>query len=842
MSRAVLLARRAGTQRALLALVGALVAVLAAMLVATLAVVRSGAAAVPAARTAVVAGAGVPVALLVVAALVTVAQVGRLLGQERRAETELLLSRGAGPAQVSAFAVAEAAVVCLIGAGAGTVVAAAVLRGAGRPAEPWLLVVVGACVALVAAILLSATTAIGVHAAARRSLADRSGRARQVATGGVVVLTVLVALVALVQLRRYGSPLVVAADGGTRTDPLAASAPALVLASLVVVAVAVLGPLARLAERVVARHPGLAVVTVRQAGRRLVASAVPLVLVVLAAGSAAFAGVYAGTAQRMAGDVGVLAAGADVRVTRSGVTPAQGLTGADADVVAAVTGVDAAVPVLRLETSVQHVKPTVLAVPAAAAAGVVRTTRASDAATVDGVLRGGADPFPGAPTLPDGTTALEVGVTASVALAGTAYGTPTVGGADEPPGFPAATLWLARADGALAGFPLGAFTEGGPGPTSSTIRLELPRPAHGWRLVALDLDVVGAREALQLRFAVDGVAALVQDHREPVDLTASWTTVLGDTGAGTGAGASAGSGTGAGEAAGLGADLLVTGRSRHRLRVAPAALGTAPVAAVVTTSLATDLGVRTGDRLELGALGVRVPIVVGGTVEAMPGALRPAVAMADLAHLNAALLRSRMQLPAPAEVWADVAEVRAGAWSASDDAAARRVAAAVEEALPGTTVVTPATAAPGADASGPVRAATWIAAAGVVALAVLGVGVTADAGLRARRGEVVALRSIGVGPRVQGRSRAVELGVVVVGGAVLGVVGGWALGAGVAPGLVLSTVTGVDQVPPAVLAWAAAPAGALTGALVVGVVGVAVAAGARVRAQVRDTTYREEVR
>jgi hypothetical protein len=831
----------------LLGLVGALAAVLAAVLAATLTVVRSGSHALPAAHAAVIAGAGVPVALLVVAALVTLAQVGRLLGQERQSETELLLSRGAGPGQVSAFALVEAVAVCVLGAGAGTGAAAAVLRAANRPAEPWLLLVVGACVALAATLLLSATTAIGVHAAARRSAVDRSGRARQVATGGAVVLTVAVALLALAQLRRYGSPLVVAADGSTRTDPLAASAPALVLASLVVVAVAVLGPVARLVERVVARSPGLAVVTVRQVARRLVAYAVPLVLVVLAAGSAAYAGVNSGTAQRMAGDAGVLAAGADVRVVRSTATPAQGLTGADADAVAAVDGIAAAVPVLRLETSVQHVKPTVLAVPASAAGGVIRATRESDAAAVDRVLSGGGDPFPGAPTLPDGTTALDVDVTASVVVTGTADGAPAVSAAaEQPPGFPAATLWLARGDGALAGFPLGGFTAAGhgaepagqgthlagPEPTTTTVHLELPGAAHGWRLVALDLDVVGARESLEARVAIDGVVARVRSGSEAVDLSAPWTVVLGGTDPDQGAD----------PATGLGVDLVVKGTSRHRLRVAPGALGRSTVPAVVTSALATERGVRTGDRIELGAQGVRVPVRVDGTVEAVPGALRPSVAIVDLAHLNAVLLRSRVQMPAPAEVWADATGVPPGAWSASDDAAARRVAAAVQEALPGTTVVTPATAAPGSDASGPVRTATWIAAAGVVALAVLGVGVTADAGLRTRRAEVVVLRSIGIGPRAQGRSRAVELGAVVVGAAVLGVVGGWALGAGVAPGLVLSTVTDVEQVPPAVLALAVRPTAVLAAALVVGVVAVAVTAGARVLTQARDTTYREEVR
>lgn len=842
-----MLGRRARAQRALLGLVAVLVAVAAGVLAGAFGVVRAGAEAAPAAaRPAVVAGAGVPVALLTLAALVTLAQVGSLLGQERQAETELLLSRGAAPAQVTAAALAESAAVCAGGTLVGTVAAWAALAVTDRPADLGILAVVGAAVAVAAALLLAGTTALRARAAARRAVSDRSGRVRQVATGGLVTLTFAAAALCLVQLLRYGSPLVVAADGTTRTDPLAAGAPALVLASLAVVALGVLGPVARLVERWAARRPGLGVVTVRQVARRLVSSAVPLVLVVLAGGSAAFAGVYGGAAGRMATDVGVLTTGADLRVVRE--NPPALNTGAspDADAVAAVAGIAAAVPALRLETSAQQVKPTLVAVPAAATAGVVRATRAADAATLTAGLRGEDDPFHDAPRLPAGTTALEARVTASATVLQTApLDVPPAGGVyhvpsrptepvpmdEEGVGFPAVTLWLARADGVLVPLRLGAFDADldgdgdgtrpvGPHPTPYTVRAELPALGEGWLLAAMDVDVSGAEQPLHLTLSIDGLSAQVDGGSVPVDVSAPWASALGDVGAGRQ------------PVSGLAVDLITQDSGRQRLRVEPTGQGQAPIPAVVTKALADELGLATGDLVDMSAQGLRIGLRVAGVVDAVPGALRPHVAMVDLARLNALLLRAGVQVPGPGEVWATV--------DAAADA--RATAARVADAMPGTTVLTPATSAPGADASGPVRAATWIAATGVVALAILGVGVTAAAGLRARRGEVVVLRAVGVGPRTQGRARAVELGAVATGAVVVGLAGGWALGTVAVPGLVRSTVTGVAQVPPTVLAWAVVPTALLAAALLLGVVAVSAAMGVRVRAQARDTAFREEVR
>ena len=170
-------------------------------------------------------------------------------------------------------------------------------------------------VAVVATATLVLVAALQAQAAVRRQVTDRSGRVRQVAALGTVVLTVAAAAVSVTQLLRYGSPLV-STPGGLRTDPTAAAAPALALAALAVAAMAVLGPATRLWAALAGRSRGVVgPLAARQVARRIVVYVVPVVLLVLAGGAATLAGGYTGTAERLRDDVDVLTNGADVRVT-----------------------------------------------------------------------------------------------------------------------------------------------------------------------------------------------------------------------------------------------------------------------------------------------------------------------------------------------------------------------------------------------------------------------------------------------------------------------------------------------------------------------------------------------
>lgn len=816
-----MLRRRARAQRALLGLVVVLVAASTAAVCATFGVVRAGGATVPAAaRPAVVAGAGVPVALLTLAALVTFAQVARLLVQARSAETELLVSRGAAPAQVALAGTAEAAVAAVLGALVGGGAAVAALALAGLHTQAAVLGAAAGCVAVAAVVVLGGAAAAQAVATARRGVTDRSGRVRRVASGGLVVLTLVAAGVCLAQLLRYGSPLVTT-SGGSHTDPLAAAAPALVLAVLAAVAAAVLGGSARAAERVVARSPGLAVLTVRAVGRRLVAAATPLVLLVLAGGAVALAGMHAGTAQRLADDAALLTAGADLRVTVATGPLIPGSPQPDVASVAALDGVRAAVPVLRLDAQAGDANPEVVAVPAGAVAGVVRTPEPADLRTLAAGVADGPAPFAAAPALPAGATGLDVVLTAAAL--------PQQNGAL---GSLDVTGWLADPDGALHAVALGRFatpgvpSDGGPArpllatPSTTTVHVPLGTTTTvGWRLAALDVAVAGGPAPVHLTLGVDSVTA--SGGGAPVDLGASWAVTA------------AGSGFAPGESArGLDLDLWPPDATSRVIRLAPRGLGTGAVPAVVARPLAQRLGVAPGDPLELSLQGVSVPARVAAVVDVVPGALRPDAVAVDLGRLAAAQLHAFTTLPTPGEVWAATA---APAAPALRDAAVRA-------AGPGAKAVTPGTVAGSRlDASGPVRTATWVAAAGTALLALAGTALAGVVSVRERRGEVVTLRAVGVGPRQQGRSRAAEVGAPAAVAVLVGLAGGAALGALVVPGLVRTTLTGVALVPPVRLA-VAAPAAVLVVVLALGAAAVCLGVGLRVAGQARDRDYREEVR
>ncbi|PZR55066.1 hypothetical protein DNL40_01345 [Xylanimonas oleitrophica] len=336
-----------------------------------------------AALTAAGAVALVPVTLLGLVSLVALVQVARLVGAVRGEEVALLVSRGASVRQIAGAATLEASVVALAGALAGTAVAAVVVPGvaggaAGAAAGaatvatvalPLLAVALG--VGTVAVVVLGAVAVAGARAVARRGATERSGRVRRAAAGATVVLTVALALLCAERLHRAGSPLV-GTTQGVRTDPLAAAAPALALAASAVVVLALLGPLAAAGERVASRGRGVVgALVARQVARGLGVVAVPVVLLVLAAGSVVLAGAFAGTAERVRDDAAALRVGTDVRVrpgtspgTQGPVTGLDGLTGLE--------GVAAAAPAREVAAAVGQDPVRVLALPAAQVPRVVR--------------------------------------------------------------------------------------------------------------------------------------------------------------------------------------------------------------------------------------------------------------------------------------------------------------------------------------------------------------------------------------------------------------------------------------------------------------------------------------
>lgn len=789
--------------------------------------------------------AGVPVTLLALVSLVALVQVARLIAATRDGEVVLAVSRGASPRQVTGAATVEAVVLGVLAAAAGSAAAAGILSAAGDLAGTTRTVVLtGVLVAAAAIGTLAVVAGVHVRAVARRQVADRSGRVRQAAALGTVVTTVVLAALCLAQLRRYSSPLVVTPDG-VRTDPLASAAPALVLAALAVVVLAVLGPAARAWAAASARGRGAtAVLAARQVARALRVFVVPVVLLVLAAGASVLAASYAGTSHGLRTDAVVLRTGTDVRVELPPAGPLDvGRTAPDAAAYAALAGASAAAPVLALDATVDSEPVAVLGLPASAVHDVVR----APAGTVDvGALAAAIETAdaPSGPAVPAGTTHLTLTVTGSAAV-DEAMWVPGIEGdegqltslitATEDGRSAGVRLWLAGPDGTLSlvdagvlDYDLDGDGDGrrpiGPASESHVLRVELPAAlGGGWRLAGLDLQVSGAPVPLVVALRVDDVTARTPGGEEPVEVAGeAWAPASGVTSRRLDVEVAVDAGPGI---------VVRPGEvSAARLRLVPGDGAPGPVPVAVSAGLAGALDLAVGQGLELTVAGSRIPVTVASVVGVVPGELQPFAVVADLGALDDALLRQTALPPRPEEVWI-AAE--------GPDAVAR---SAIALAGAGVRVLTAAHDASDLDAAAPVRATFGLAAVGAGLLALVGVAAAAVAMLRARRYEVVVLRAVGVPPRHQGAGRALELLALGTFAIAVGLAAGGVVARLVVPGLARSTLTGVAATPDAVLrldpwlvAWPAV-------GLVAGLAAVALGVGARVAAQARDAEYREEVR
>ncbi|GHH78282.1 FtsX-like permease family protein [Promicromonospora soli] len=779
----------------------------------------------------------VPLSLLALVGVVALVQVARLLAATREGEVALLVSRGAAPGTVTAAAVVEGALLALTAAAAGGAAAWAALRivaradaGAAVPAVTPLAVALA--VGVVATTTLVVVAALQAQTAVRRQVTDRSGRLRQVAALGTVVLTVAAAGVSATQLLRYGSPLLTTPDG-PRTDPTAAVAPALVLAALAVAAMAVLGPATRLWAGLAGRSRGVVgPLAARQVARRIVVYVVPVVLLVLAGGAATLAGGYTGTAERLRADVDVLANGADVRVTApetGRLDPAPYLAGGSGTGSAAV----AAAPVLS-GTAYSDGRPvTVLALPAAAVPQVVRApAEVLDVGQLADDLT--SDALAEAPALPDG--ARDVVLTLSGRIRETVEMHLPAG---VPPHELDVSLLLAAPDGTLARVGLGQLAEGdgtgttlGADTTTHELSGDVPPPPQGqtWRVAALDVDTRPGWSMAEVTLSVEGLTAgrelLEQpewtpsetfDGAEGIELTpgrAELTMPLGNAAAGA---------------------------SRLRLLTTP---DPAPVPLLASSSLVGALDIATGDQFELTLGGTRLPVVAVASSGTVPGALEPYAALLDRGALAAALVREVSDPVLTNEVWLAAGPPGATA-PAADVTRLAQEATAVAEAAGESSRERPDVTTPGygsTDTAVPVRVSFWLAAAGATVLALAGVLAVAVATLRERRGEVIVLRAVGLGPVAQGRARAAELIAVGVVALAVGAVAGWAVARFTVGGLSAATLTGIDAAPPAQFVVETAGTGLVVAAALAGLVLVAIGVGGRVAAQARDTTYREEVR
>ncbi|MBO4210881.1 ABC transporter permease, partial [Micromonospora echinofusca] len=346
-----------------------------------------------------------------------------------------------------------------------------------------------------------------------RSRPARSAAAQRI---GLDLALVGLAGLAWFQLRQYSSPLA-GANGRLGIDPLLAAAPTLGVLAGGVIALRLLPPATRFAERFVNRRPWTATMLgMWQAGRRPHAG--PVLLLALAVGGSTLAWSLVTTWERSQVDQANHEVGADLRLVESdGAAPA-----GRAAQIAALPGVRQAVPGWRDDIRIgsDNVPATVVAVDAVAAADLVRL---SDTLTdepprqlLDKLAR--ARPQPAGVPVPAGAQR----------LTGTVR-TPLIGGFFQPD--ITVNALFGTADGLVWRTPLPATPSTGeprafdvalPGAGDRELRFE------GFELVggplagtAYDLSVTGLRTV-----GADGTS-------QPVDLAAA-----GDWGAADGRGGS----------------------------------------------------------------------------------------------------------------------------------------------------------------------------------------------------------------------------------------------------------------------------------------------------------------
>jgi hypothetical protein len=761
------------------------------------------------------------IGLLALAGVVALWQVARLLSRLRAGETGLLRARGASWGQLSWWGLREAAVVVVPMAVLGIGVAAVVVRQLGGTA-PEVIWTVGGVAGVVALCVLGAVAAVAAAQARGSVRAERAGRVRSVAAGGGALLVIVGAVASLWQLRRFGSPVVAGSDS---LDVLATAAPALFLLAVGLLALALLGPLAAGAQRVLAGRRGLgAVLPIRQVGRRLPVFAVPVLLVVVAVGSITLAASYAASWEALQHQVAEHRAGMDVRVRLD----ADGFVLPTREPVTAgpyreLDGVDEAVPVVTSSARVRDAEVSILALPPA------HLPRISEV-SLDGAGSAAGVPVPG-----DGG---EVEARVRVRLDAR---NPFIGSAEDgqlPADFPPELVQLRG----LIQLQLTLVDEDG---VAALVRLgdvEVPEPTPE--------DLVAVEEALTVvgnvppgRWSLTGVTMSLQ-------LGFAWQPVVADV-------ALVGLRTSAGDA-----DLRATGPwsvrsappgqpavidSEHGIGVrrvpgadggpgtqdgvvfseaivTPRSARPGPPKVLATPGLLAHLDAQVGDTLSMRAFGADIQLRVAGVVPVIPGVAQERALLVDRSQLTAMLTAAGASHPVTNEVWISSSD------PAATVVAARQVVSGRGEAISAAEIAADLLTSP---ASRQAVVVFWLVAAVVALLAVVGVLVAAAVVASQRRAELAVLRALGMSAGQQARTRTLEQVAITIGAGLVGLGAGWGasyLVAGLLAGAATPTLPqGLQpEVRMAVGPWLWA-VGSLLAALVVAAVGHGRAAARQAR-------------
>lgn len=844
----------------------------------------------------------VPISVLALVTVLAVAQVARLLTTARERSTSLLVARGTSARQVFALDAGEASVIVALGGVLGTGLAAGVVAALGHAAHIPTVLLTGAAVAGFTWLLVLGMLLVQLRAAMRPGFdADRSGRAASAVAGVTVALVLVLAGVALWQLRRTGSPLD-ERDGVPVVNVVAGAAPALLLAAVGVVAMGLLGPIG-LAVQAAARagRDATRFLASAQVSRRIRMFAVPVVLTVLASGATTLAGLYSGTSSQLREDVAAVSVAAPIRVVEpadpnlevDGVTTARVWTSENASIgdrtvtaLAAVPDELAAVvdrpdgPTLVPDALLTPAdNGTAIDVPDDAGHVTVELTATlpadrwslAELEAQDEILSAYQEVFAGLDPAAEAAVEERRSV---VARRVESLGSPFELGV---------SFVLRDRSGAVRTEPVGTLTAQGPSftydeaslsgfsgqdgaPVTDSWDIEVPA---GTAIEGVQFTTTPPEQGvLNLREWTAELRITTPDGEDLLgDATASWASPEAtdptsgaqlwdeyDTATPEFGYRSAHQDNGGGyfeeqnnrpfirallDTSGptwtvrsmtdhdgfLGTTVSATSSPGAAAMEGPAGVPK-PLSGVrvsVTRALATAAGLSEGQEFELQVINRHVTATVAAVVDAVPGVEDAQALLVDWGTLAPAFASAP---PKPAEVWATADDVPA--------------AAAALEPMGGSVVVEEAT-----ELTDPTRSARrlfLVTCAGAMLLAATGIAVASAQLTRERRAEVAVLRAVGMPTSGQATSRVLELAGVVAASLVLGVAGGWAVGALVVPPLAQATaVAGQITVEPRLtmqwLVWA------LT--LTAGAVAVAFVCARlwlRVRREALDDEYREEVR
>lgn len=253
---------------------------------------------------------------------------------------------------------------------------------------------------------------------------------------------------------------------------------------------------------------------------------------------------------------------------------------------------------------------------------------------------------------------------------------------------------------------------------------------------------------------------------------------------------------------------------------------------VVSQLLADQTGVVVGDTLPI-VVEPRAPAVVAtvaAIAPAIPGARREFAALVDIAALHRLALRLYDSYP-----------VASGAWIGTDPDTIAATSTAVREAMPARVSVMSLSDDQGRAILGSAAVTLWIGAAGALLLAIVALIAVAGAQLRARRGEVVLLRALGVDAATMASMRRLELGIAAAIGILVGVVGGVLVTVLTVPALARAAVPDPFIALATAAQFAALPLVVGIGAIVVAIAVIALVYGAAVGRQSHRLGAREDI-